>query len=190
MFGLLTAVAFAPLFGFFDRWSGGGFGWEKLKDKLPGRPIYYVALAVLAVYAVLAAPLILAGGTLASILPAFVFAVTDFPALAVATVAFLVWRSPAWGFLGGTTTPRNNKQLWRTFLRHLIVLVPLIGAFMLGLANFAALLMGVAFAAIATIMAGQYADDVDSGRDTNHEVELKRGVVFGIMMGIALAIPF
>lgn len=181
----MMILAFGPLFAFLDRWSGGGVGWEKLK--LPGRPIYYAAALLVAFYVALATPAIISG---VPVLMALTMALTGLPALAVAGVAFLFWRSPAWSFLGGTTTPRTDKEWLLTFLRHLIVVVPLAAAYFMGFASAWVILAGVAFAVAATAIADAYAREVDAGRDNYREVELKRGLVFGILIGAALAIPF
>ena len=93
---VLTAVLLAAVYAFADRFAGGG--WPALDDKLPGRAAFWGAILGAA------AGFVLIG-----------------PAGALMGLAWLIWRTPAWKLIpGSSATPRTPKEIAATFLRHAI----------------------------------------------------------------------
>lgn len=167
---LLASVVLAAVYAFADRFAGGG--WPALDDKLPGRAAFWGALLAAA------AGFVLCG-----------------PAGALMGLAWLVWRTPAWKLLpGSSATPRKPQEIAATLLRHTIP-IPLslpvciwTGHEPLRLA----VVLGV-FAAVSTAFAFAYAKGVDEpgataedAEDGNTMLELARGAVYGACVAVGL----
>jgi hypothetical protein len=162
----ITLAAIA-LFVFADRFSGGGFFWDKLAHDhggpLRGRPLYYATvIAALAL-----------------------FLLTKQWEAATLALAFAVWRLPGWkiGNHGGID-PKTTTDIAYVFVRHLLAAVIVIPAHFLlnwefGVPLFAAPML---FAAGATVLAALQG----KGKITNGATEMARGALFGAMVGYLL----
>lgn len=168
---VLQIATLAAVYGFADRFAGGGF--PKLDDKLPGRGAFWGALLGAA------AGFLVAG-----------------PAGALMGLVWLIWRTPGWKIIpGASATPRTAKEVAATAVRHAIP-IPLVFAVATWTDHdFARLasLMAV-FALVATVLAAAYgkltADpdaDADDAADANNLLEIARGAVFGACVAVALA---
>lgn len=168
---IATAILLAVVYGFADRFAGGGN--PALDAKLPGRAAFWGAIA----------------GALAG------YILIGWPAVALAAV-WLVWRTPKWALLkGASATPVGTSEIAATFVRHSI---PIPGAFLIAQAFDLPVLPAVsamaAFAAAATALAAWYGirnqsaieDGVAVDDDDNAFVEIARGAAFGIAAALAL----
>lgn len=171
---LNTAVThlfiFTLLFLFADRFSGGGFGWDKLAHAnggpLRGRGIGYAMILALLVIGL----------------------TVGWKAGAVAAVAFGIWRSPAWKIAGkGGITPRSKADMAAYFVRHMLAAVAIPLAYAAGLNWQAGLVTVPIFAALSVALGRWHAIETDKGRDTNGTVEMVRGGLFGAMLYAMLA---
>lgn len=161
---LLATIA---LFIFADRFSGGGFFWDKLGHDgggpLRGRPV---------AYAFVLAALIL-------------FLLTKQWEAATLAVGFAVWRWPGWKIndKGGIDPKTSEDALW-LFVRHLLAVVIVIPAhFALGWElNIGLFLVPVLFAAVATALGVLQG----AGKINNGATEMLRGAAFGAMVGYLL----
>lgn len=171
MYALLIPI-FGILYSLADRFSGGGLGWERLKHDgggfLHGRPLYYAFLGLL--IPSVAANYLIPHGEL------FLYGLS----------AWAVWRSPGWHFLGGTLNPKTTKELFGTFLRHFVFVMP-VYIWLMADTNIVwwapVITMGVwaaTSATIAYIASCSQEDDVD----LNNVVELTRGAVYGVFLGL------
>lgn len=168
---MLALLLLIPAYAFADRFAGGG--WPDLDDKLPGRGAFWGALLCAAL------GLLLAG-----------------PAGALFGLAWLIWRTPAWKLVpGSSATPRSAREIAATFIRHAIPipLSLLIGTWTDHDAGRLATWM-VLFALAATALAALYAKrvddpeaDADDATDANHFLETVRGAVFGLCVVMGLA---
>ncbi len=167
---MIPELAFAlPLtYAFADRFAGGG--WPKLDARLPGRAAFW-------------------GAVLCGVVGWF--AAGLFGALLAA--AWLIWRTPAWDIVpGASMTPKTDREILATFVRHLSV-VPFtaLAAFWAGL-NLAPAFPFVIFALAAALLAVWYGDaEADAIRDgvpigdENVYVETLRGAAFGVSAAAA-----
>jgi undecaprenyl pyrophosphate phosphatase UppP len=108
------------------------------------------------------------------------------PGLALG-VGWLAYRTPGWAVFGGSINP-THAQIPGTLARHALAIIP---AVIVGLAFHKdpglSLVMGAVFAVAATGLAVWYSGQVAKGKPSaNTYVELARGAVFGVTMGIAL----
>lgn len=166
----ILIIVFAILYGWSDRFSGGGFGWEKLKwdggGFLRGRPLYYATLVLLIAFGVLGHFM---GNLYLTLLP----------------LPWIIWRSPGWKILGGRIDPRGAKEIFGTFCRHLLI-VPFYGmAVVNGWLNIEVVYAATIWAAIATLLACYNASQYDKGRDANALVETLRGAIFGALLAVS-----
>ena len=158
-------LAFAlPLtYAFADRFAGGG--WPKLDARLPGRAAFW-------------------GAVLCGVVGWFAAGLFG----ALLAVAWLIWRTPAWDIVpGASMTPKTDREILATFVRHLSV-VPFtaLAAFWAG-ANLTLTIPFVGFAVAAAMLAAWYGDvERDAKRDgvpigdENVFVETLRGGAFGV----------
>ncbi len=151
------------IFGFADRFSGGGFGWETLKTKIkiPGRGIHYVTMALLA-YAYFLAP-----------------------ALLIPFVSWCIYRNfpGGWKVFGGKIDPKTPKELVGTFASHLI---PSNIIFIASLINHTSNILAaemVIYPILATVLGWMYAHN----KIKNYAVvETVRGFIFGLILFLGL----
>lgn len=167
---MLTFILFVLLFAFADRFSGGGFGWQKLGHAnggpLRGRGIGYAA--------------ILAG--------LLIGLTVGWPAALVSIAAFGVWRSPAWKVAGqGGITPHTRGDMLAYFVRHMLAVLAVPLAYTAGLNWQAGLIAVPLFAALAVALGVWNGRAADSGRDVNWIVEIVRGGLFGAMLWVVVA---
>lgn len=153
MIAAIYIIATMLLYAWADRFAGGGLGW---KSTYRGRPVWYAGVVVL-----LASSLFIKGGW-------------------IVPLAWLVWRLPAWGFLGGSITPSTPTQIGSTFARHglILLLVPL--AWLGGMNATVALICAVLFMLWATLLGWLNGSYARSGHDINGSMEIFRGAGFGI----------
>lgn len=164
IFGILYALA--------DRFSGGGLGWERLKHDgggfLRGRPLYYAFLGLL--IPSVAANYLIPHGEL------FLYGLS----------AWVVWRSPGWHFLGGTLNPKTPRELFGTFLRHFVFIMPVYIWLMAdtNIVWWAPVIAMTAWAAASAASAYFVSYNQEDGSDLNYAVELTRGTLYGSFLGL------
>ncbi len=155
---MITLISFVLAFLFADRFSGGGFGWEKLsKDHggpIGGRPIYYALLALL---------------------------IGLYPLgwqYSVMALGFGIWRIDGWK---GVLAPQNASETFKLFLRHLyaLALVPL--ALLTKFDWKVTAVAVVVWAALAAALGFIGAKKQTATFDANAYVESIRGALFGVM---------
>ena len=163
----MMAVFLILVYALADRFAGGG--WPKLDDKLPGRGAFWGALV----------------GAGIGWLTLGVFG-------AVAGLAWLIWRTPAWAIFGGSMAPRTVPKLLGTVARHAIV-IPLLAlaAYWGGYDPLIAAVLAGVFAIGATALAVYLAFEVSVAEakgvslgSQNTHVELARGALFGSIVGL------
>ncbi len=185
----IAAMLLVPAYAFSDRFTGGGFGWDKLNHDaggpLRGRGTYYVTLPLMGL------------GYLAGGLP-----------LAVAALVWAIYRAAfPWKLFGGVSamTPGSSpRELLFAYLRHAIGAPILFGIDFVCKTNgydFDAMpyvFGNLAFAAVATILAKSYSDQLENWKDLpadvmadkaasfNNKLEIMRGGAFGLAMSLAL----
>lgn len=156
-----TLLIFVLAFLVADRFSGGGFGWEKIsKDHggpIGGRPIYYALLALL---------------------------IGLYPLgwqYSVMALGFGIWRLDGWK---GVLAPSNAKETFKLFTRHLqaLVLVPL--AYFAKFDWKIAAVAVVIWAALAAVVAYIGAKKQTPTFDANAYIEMVRGALFGGMFWV------
>lgn len=156
-------IVLIVLFAFTDRFTGGGFGWDKLTvdhgGPLHGRGIYY------------AGPVLLALSWLLGGLPAVVLA-----------VIWCVYRA-AFGFSTGTTTGAN---LASTLMRHILPAPVVLFWAVHFEAPFWVVGAFVAYAIAATVLARWNGKQAAAGQDGNDVVETARGALYGVATVFAL----
>lgn len=160
----LYLLLLIPLFAFADRFTGGGFGWNKLAHDhggpLHGRGAYYaVPLAIGVCYAM--------GGL----------------HLAAFGLIWGLYRA-ALGFWTGTL---DGKNVPLTLTRHLLLVPAVLAVAVLWHRDLAMALPFVGYGLMATILAvemGNKAWDTERPQDINGTVEITRGALFGLTLVI------
>lgn len=98
-------------------------------------------------------------------------------------LAFMTWRTPAWGLLGGSINPAPSQALG-TFLRHLLTLAFLVPAYFARTMLATGLCM-VAFAAVAT---GLAVYNYFNRAHSNQFVETARGLALGALLAVSFIV--
>jgi hypothetical protein len=167
---VLTAVLLAAVYAFADRFAGGG--WPSLDDKLPGRAAFWGGLLGAG------AGFVLLG-----------------PAGALMGLVWLIWRTPAWKLIpGSSATPRTAKEVAATFVRHAIPIplsIPVAiwtDAEPVRLAALTGLFALISTAFAAAYAKGVYADGTspEDAFRANHLQEAARGAVYGACVAVGL----
>lgn len=153
------------LFAWADRFSGGGFGWDRLAHAnggpLRGRGIGYSMILIALVLGI----------------------VTGDWKNALWVLPFGIWRSPAWKIGGkGGIAPVTQEDRVMLFVRHMLAAAVLPFAYWLDGNWYVGLATVPAFALGATLLGVHLRRETDRGRDANNLVEIVRGGLFGLMM--------
>lgn len=99
-------------------------------------------------------------------------------------LAYLIWRTPNWDIYGGSLDS-NVKQLPGTFVRHLMAIFFVFPAFWAGI-NFVPVVTAmIGFAVIATALSYINHKNVEAGKDINAKIEIIRGAVLGLLVGVS-----
>lgn len=154
-------LALVAMYLVADRWSGGGFGWDRLTHDhggpLRGRPLAYAGLALLIILSLINWR------------------------YGVLSLSFVWWRAFGWKDTGGSMTPHTAEETFRLFLRHMYAAVALPLAYYLGLNWKIGLITLPLWAAAAALLGYWLAKGYDKGVDRNPIVESGRGALFGLM---------
>ncbi len=94
-------------------------------------------------------------------------------------VAFLAWRTPGWGFLGGSINPAPGKAIY-TFFRHSLAFAFLVPAYLAGLHLLPVGVAILAFVTAATVLA---VINYFTLATLNGVVEFVRGCCLGAALG-------
>jgi len=171
----LSLLALPVLFACADRFIGGGLGWRKVGydhgGPLRAGPAPY-ALAVL--------------------LPAC-WLIGGLPLLTTAFAWGVYRRAFGWRLAGASAmTPAGPAETAIAFVRHSFAAIILALFWIFGAANgfgplgsLQLVIAGIAFAAVATYLATQYA----KGKIANSKLEPIRGAAFGSLIALASIIP-
>lgn len=158
-------ILLVVLFAIADRFAGGGFGWNQLAHDhggpLRGRPIYYSALAMM----------------IASV------AIMHHASALGFGMAFLLWRLPGWDIgLHDGLTPKTGEDFVFAIIRHLLALIVVPFAMLMGHDWKIAAQAATAFAVIAAMLGMVNGSFAKKGKDINYMIETARGAVFGLMV--------
>lgn len=106
-------------------------------------------------------------------------------AIAAFPVAWMVWRTLPWGFLGGSINPAPSAA-FGTLARHAVSIVFLLPAYLAHVSLVLTAVYMLLFSTIATALAiWNYFDKAHA----NQTVETARGLVLGACLSIAFVIP-
>lgn len=107
------------------------------------------------------------------------WAIVTFP------IAFLAWRTPPWGWFGGSINPEPS-HIAGTFARHLLALAFLIPGYFAHYSPFETAAYMIIFAFLASALAiANYYDEAHA----NQTVETLRGVMLGTTLALAFIFP-
>lgn len=100
------------------------------------------------------------------------------PTLVTLPLAFLAWRTPPWGWLGGSINPAPTKAAG-TFFRHLLALAFLVPAYFAHASLPISAAVIVVFALVATALA---VFNYYNKSHANQTIEFSRGVALGVAL--------
>lgn len=169
---VLAVLLFLVLYGWADRFSGGGFGWDRLSrdggGPLRGHGVFYAGIVLLLSGYLLAGWWGLGFG-----------------------LAWSIARSMPWRVAGRSAMTPNKKDIPYALFRHSYAVILLWGA------GFAAWVNGeagpplmpvlVLYPILSTMLARYYAERVRWGEDIGARIEIFRGAIFGLLTGVILS---
>lgn len=111
------------------------------------------------------------------------------PIISFFMATWLIYRNIPWS-IGGTTTPRSNKQIIGSLLRHGVFIVPTTVDILMGWLPLYSITFPILYSIIVTLGLIQYSKHIDDrikkglpeNPKFNASIEILRGALFGLML--------